>query len=179
MLIYAIDDEKIQLLELQDAINTALPKETVKIFQSTFEVLRMVEGEGERPDLVFSDIRMPGINGLRLAVRIKKASPDTKIIFVTGYSQYAMDAFRVHANGYLMKPVRPDDITEEVENLQLPCSRRSDLLTVQCFGNFEVLWHEVPLEFKRRKTKELFAYLIDQEGRVVFSRGYRGCPVGG
>ncbi len=166
MLIYAIDDEKIQLLELQDAINTALPKETVKIFQSTFEVLRMVEEEGERPDLVFSDIRMPGINGLRLAVRIKKASPDTKIIFVTGYSQYAMDAFRVHANGYLMKPVRPDDITEEVENLQLPCSRRSDLLTVQCFGNFEVLWHEVPLEFKRRKTKELFAYLIDQEGAL-------------
>ena len=51
-------------------------------------------------------------------------------------------------------------------NLQLPCSRLSNQLNVQCFGNFEVFWHEAPLEFKRRKTKELFAYLIDQEGTL-------------
>lgn len=107
---------------------------------------------------------MQGIDGLNLAVKIKSASPNTKIIYVTGYSQYAMDAFRVHANGYLLKPVQPDDIIEEIKNLQLPYSRLSNVLNVQCFGNFEVFWHDAPLEFKQRKTKELFAYLIDQEG---------------
>lgn len=166
MLIYAIDDEKIQLLELQDAIKNALPEANVQLFQNANDALRSIIKDGKRPDLVFSDIRMPGIDGLQLAVRIKTVSPDTKIIFVTGYSQYAMDAFRVQANGYLMKPVRSEDIIEEVMNLQLPCSRLSNQLNVQCFGNFEVFWHEAPLEFKRRKTKELFAYLIDQEGTL-------------
>ena len=167
MLIYAIDDEKIQLQELRDAIKEALPAENVKPFRNAFDALKAICEEGERPELVFSDIRMPGMDGLSLAVRIKKASPDTKIIFVTGYTHYAVDAFRVHANGYVMKPVRADDILEEVENLQLSYSRRSNLLNVQCFGNFEVYWHDVPLEFKRRKTKELFAYLIDHEGALI------------
>ena len=167
MLIYAIDDEKIQLQELRDAIKEALPAENVKPFRNAFDALKAICEEGERPELVFSDIRMPGMDGLSLAIRIKKASPDTKIIFVTGYTHYAVDAFRVHANGYVMKPVRADDILEEVENLQLSYSRRSNLLNVQCFGNFEVYWHDVPLEFKRRKTKELFAYLIDHEGALI------------
>ena len=156
MLIYAIDDEKIQLLELQDAIKNALPEANVQLFQNANDALRTIENEGKRPDLVFSDIRMPGIDGLQLAVRIKTVSPDTKIIFVTGYSQYAMDAFRVHANGYLMKPVRPEDIIEEVMNLQLPFSRLSNQLNVQCFGNFEVFWNGEVVRFSRAKVKELF-----------------------
>lgn len=164
MLIYAIDDEENQLFELQETIQKAVPDAAVKAFQNAFDVLKAIEISGERPDLVFSDIRMPGIDGLNLAVKIKKASPDTNIVFVTGYSQYALDAFRVHANGYLMKPVEPDDILKEIENLKLPYTRLSHSLRVQCFGNFEVFYNEVPLEFDRRKTKELFAYLINLEG---------------
>ena len=164
MLIYAIDDEKIQLQELQAAIQKAVPEAAVKAFQNAFDGLKAIELSGERPDLVFSDIRMPRIDGLNLAVKIKKASPDAGIVFVTGYSQYALDAFRVHANGYLMKPVEPDDILKEIENLRLPVTRLSHSLRIQCFGHFEVFYNEVPLEFERRKTKELFAYLINIEG---------------
>lgn len=95
MLIYAIDDEKIQLQELRDAIKEALPAENVKPFRNAFDALKAICEEGERPELVFSDIRMPGMDGLSLAVRIKKASPDTKIIFVTGYTHYALRGGRV------------------------------------------------------------------------------------
>ena len=55
------------------------------------------------------------MNGLELAVRIKKLSPDSKIIFVTGYPQYAADAFRMHANGYILKPAQPERVREELE----------------------------------------------------------------
>lgn len=164
MLIYAIDDEKILLLELLEAIHRALPEAAVRSFSNAFDAIKAVEAEGGRPDLVFSDIRMPGIDGLELAVKIKTISPHTKIVFVTGYSKYTMDAFRVHANGYLMKPVRPEDIAEEIKYLQLPYSYSSKPLRVQCFGNFEVFCNDAPLTFDRRQTKELFAYLIDQEG---------------
>ncbi len=164
MLIYAIDDEKIALSELAEAIKTAFPNaEVVEILRPREALLRL-QTEGERPELVFSDIRMPQISVLELAVKIKESSPDTKIIFVTGYADYALDAFRAHANGYLLKPVTVGNIREEIEYLGLPYKPETSKLTVQCFGSFEVFYNGAPLEFKRRQTKELFAYLIDCNG---------------
>ena len=164
MLIFAIDDEKIALSELVDAINKALPSADTESFLRSSDALKRIKTEEARPDVVFSDIRMPGLDGLQLAVEIKKYSPDTKIVFVTGYSEYAMDAFKVHANGYLMKPVLPENITEEMDFLQLPYEFDASKLRVQCFGNFEVFYNGEPIAFKRRQTKELFAYLIDLNG---------------
>ena len=43
-------------------------------------------------------------------------SPDTKIVFVTGYPDYALDAYQIHADGYILKPATPDRILEELEN---------------------------------------------------------------
>lgn len=166
MLIYTIDDEKIALDELTDAVKTALPDAQIKQFKRAKAALNEIKEKEERPDAVFSDIRMPGIDGLELAVRVKTYSPDTKIIFVTGYSDYALKAFKVHAGGYLLKPVLPEHILEELEHLRLIPDADDARLRVQCFGNFEVFWNGQPLTFKRRQSKELFAYLIDREGAV-------------
>ena len=164
MLIYTIDDERIALEELSDAVRDALPDARIKKFKRAVEALREIREREDRPDVVFSDIRMPGTDGLELAVRIKTLSPDTKIIFVTGYSDYALKAFKVHASGYLMKPVLSEQIIEEIENLGYSQNQNDDKLCVQCFGNFEIFWNGKPLSFKRRQSKELFAYLIDREG---------------
>lgn len=164
MLIYAIDDEKIALSELSEAIKTAIPDAEVKEITRPREALLRLQTKGERPALVFSDIRMPQTDGLELAVTIKRASPNTKIIFVTGYSEYALDAFRVHANGYLLKPVTAESIRKEIAFLELPYQPGASRLTVQCFGSFEVFYNGALLEFKRRQTKELLAYLIDRNG---------------
>lgn len=169
MLVYAIDDQKYALSELSEAIQQALPSAEVKPFLDSADALAKIQKDGERPDVVFSDIRMPGINGLELAIKIKKNAPDTKIIFVTGYTEYALDAFRVHANGYLLKPVLPEQIIEEIEFLRLPAALRSPKLSVRCFGSFEVFYNGEPLSFKRRQTKELFAYLIDCNGAFCTS----------
>ena len=164
MLIFAIDDEAIALEELSDAVKEALPDAEVKKFRRPADALSSIRESGDRPDAVFSDIRMPGMDGLELAVRIKTRSPDTKIVFVTGYSDYALRAFKVHASGYLLKPVSPELILEELEHLRLAPSAENGKLRVQCFGNFEVFWNDRPLTFKRRMSKELFAYLIDRKG---------------
>ena len=164
MLIYAIDDEKIALSELVEAVRLAVPEGEIKQFTNANDALAKIKVDGESPDIVFSDIRMPGMNGLELAVKIKKNAPDAKIIFVTGYSEYAVDAFKVHANGYLLKPVLPQHIIEEIQALRLPYTSEPAKLRVQCFGSFVVFYKGEPLSFKRRKTKELFAYLIDRGG---------------
>ncbi len=162
MLIYAIDDERRALEELCKAIDQALPDAEIKKFSRAREALASLQTD--RPQIVFSDIRMPGIDGLELAVAIKTASPDTAIFFVTSYSEYALRAFEVHADGYLLKPVQPERILDEVAHLQNRHVHDEAKLRVQCFGNFEVFWHNKPLVFQRRQSRELFAYLIDRKG---------------
>lgn len=169
MSVYAIDDEKIALYELCETIQQALPQVQIERFTDPEAALQKLRESCVRPDIVFSDIRMPGMDGLELAVRVKTHSPDTKVIFVTGYSQYAMDAFRAHANGYLMKPVTPEQITEEIAFLGLPVKNDAEKLQVRCFGSFEVFYRSEPLIFKRRLSKELFAFLIDRNGAYCSS----------
>lgn len=101
MLIYAIDDEPAMLAELHDAIAAAEPNAKIMDFETAPEVLAALDGADKTPDVVFSDIRLPGMDGLSLAVQIKNRVPRAKLIFVTGYAQYAVEAYKRHVNGYV------------------------------------------------------------------------------
>ena len=70
------------------------------------------------PDVAFLDIRMPGLTGLEVAAVAAEASPRTKIVFVTAYDQYAIDAFDRGAIDYLLKPVKPERLDATVARLQ-------------------------------------------------------------
>ena len=166
MLIFALDDEPMLLAQSESVLREAAPEATVMGFRRASDAIEAVEESGYRPNVVFSDIEMPGINGLSFAARIKELSPDTVIIFVTGYSQYAVEAFRVHARGYILKPLEVDRVREELANLSMEMEEEDDKLQVRCFGHFEVFWKGEPLLFARRQTKELLAYLIDNEGKT-------------
>jgi DNA-binding LytR/AlgR family response regulator len=69
-------------------------------------------------DVAFLDINMRGMGGLALAENIVAARPDCKIIFCTGYEEYAIPAFKLHASGYLMKPISAEDVQAEIDNIK-------------------------------------------------------------
>ena len=117
-------------------------------------------------DVAFLDINMRGMGGLALAEKICSVCPDCKIVFCTGYEEYAIPAFKLHASGYLMKPVSAKDVQVEIDNIK-GIRQKEKPLTVKCFGNFEVYAKGEKLTFKRSKTKELFAFLIDRNGAGV------------
>jgi DNA-binding LytR/AlgR family response regulator len=71
-----------------------------------------------RPDVAFLDIRMPGLTGLEVAALAADTSPRTRIVFVTAYDQYAIDAFERGAIDYLLKPVKPERLEATVARLQ-------------------------------------------------------------
>src|SRR5687768_14886686 len=75
-----------------------------------------------RPDVAFLDIRMPGLTGLEVAVAATQASPETQIVFVTAYDQYAIDAFEHGAIDYLLKPIAPERLAATVQLLKLPAA---------------------------------------------------------
>lgn len=165
MLIFAIDDEKKILEEMKETIIKATGGSNVRTFTRGAVALKDIE-QGEKPDVVFSDIEMPGLSGLELAIKLKTLSPDTRIIFVTGYEKYAVEAFKVKVHGYLLKPLNLEEVQEELAYLPGQSKAVQEKLVVQCFGHFEVYWHGKPVIFKRKQTKELFAYLVDREGAI-------------
>jgi len=166
MLIYAIDDEPLILETLRRIIAQAAPEAEVRCFERISEALRALE-EGEPPAVIFSDIELPGLSGLELAVRLKTLCPAARLVFVTGYSQYAVDAYRLHVGGYIMKPVTVERVREELALIASPPPAvREDRLEVRCFGSFEVYWQGEPLVFPRQKAKELLAYLVDRKGEL-------------
>lgn len=73
----------------------------------------------ERPDIVFLDIRMPGLTGLEAAAQIAEEASDLPlIVFVTAYDEYALAAFEAQAVDYLLKPVQPARLAQTVQRLQ-------------------------------------------------------------
>lgn len=116
-------------------------------------------------DVAFLDIEMPGMNGIDLAWQMKNISPDTNVIFVTGHSEYALEAHEVYSSGFLLKPIDETDVRKALKHLRNPITPAvNENIWIQCFGKFEVFYKGKPVHFNRNKTKEMLAYLIDQKG---------------
>ena len=140
MLIFAVDDEPKLLQYLHAAIAEAAQDAVIRDFHLGQPALDAMEREGLRPDVVFSDIELPGMSGLTLATKIKEAAPNTRIIFATGYDQYALEAYRIHVHGYLMKPIDAAAIREELDQIPHAPKPIPQTLYIQCFGFFDVFW---------------------------------------
>ena len=164
MIAIAVDDEALMLGALVAAIQASPDITEVTQFSGCEEALEFVRNHPV--DVAFLDINMRGMGGLALAEKILGSCPECKIVFCTGYEEYALPAFKLHASGYVLKPVSPEDVQGEINNIK---GIRQSLkpLSVKCFGNFEVYAKGEILGFKRTKTKELLAFLIDRNGAGV------------
>ena len=161
MIAIAVDDEALMLRALVQAISVSPDITGVFKFSDCEKALDYVNENSI--DVAFLDINMRGMGGLVLAEKIVAIQPDCKIVFCTGYDEYAIPAFKLHASGYLMKPISAEDVQGEIDNIK-GVRKKEKLLTVRCFGNFEVYVKEETLQFRRSKSKELFAFLIDRRG---------------
>lgn len=169
MNIIAVDDEYHALKILERSISQAAPGNPVSGFKSAEEAL---EYAAEHPvDVAFLDIKMRGMHGLALAKELKKLRPEINIVFVTGYSEYAVDAYRLHASGYVTKPVSAESVRLELENLRNPPGPADSGIRIRTFGNFQITVDGEPVLFKRSKSKEILAYLVDRCGAGVTNKG--------
>ena len=163
----AVDDEIYMLEALLEAVNASSDSEAAEAFSSCAAALAYAT---ENPvDIAFLDINMRGIGGLGLAEKLTELHPRCKIVFCTGYEEYAVSAFQLHVSGYLMKPITPEAVQKEIDHIK-GIQAAAKLLTIKCFGNFEVLYEGKSLPFKRKKAKELLAVLVDRSGAGVTAK---------
>jgi two-component SAPR family response regulator len=161
---FVIDDEKIALDRMVRELKTAAPEAEVFAFSDPNALLNFAK---DNPcDVAFLDVRMGSMTGVELSKKLKERMPKLNVIFVTGYDEYANEAMKMHASGYLMKPVTAEDIKAELQDLRYPIfEKKNYLLYFRCFGVFEVFNQNGEIVcFERKKAKELLAYLLYKRG---------------
>lgn len=109
-----IDDDPSAINILKDHIAEMPRLEILSTYTKPVEALSDISQEDKR-HLIFMDIDMPAMSGLRLADNLKHKSHN--IIFTTSYPEYAMEAFKVRAKHYLLKPFNIGDFAEVVNEV--------------------------------------------------------------
>jgi two-component system response regulator AlgR len=90
------------------------------------ETLAMLEKLA--PDILYLDVRMPGMSGLELARHLARLPDPPAIIFTTAHGEHAMEAFEAEAVGYLLKPVRKEKLAAATERAQRLSARQLDVV---------------------------------------------------
>ena len=172
MLIFALDDEPLLLRKLKRTLEEVLPEAKIRDFTRASAALKAMEEEKLSPDVIFLDIEMPGMTGMKLAETITNMNPKCHIVFCTSYPQYALDAIWLHVEGYLgylLKPITKEAVEKEIQYIQRKEGKVGKIV-VNCFGNFEAFYNGEPIRFRRTLSKELFALLIDRNGAGVTAK---------
>lgn len=168
MKVIVVDDERLVLNAEVSAVKRVIPDSDVHAFQKCKDALAFAEEN--QVDIAFLDINIKGVTGLQLAEALQARNPKINIIFCTGYSEYSLEAHDLYCSAYLMKPITDEKLKKALNNLRYPISKKIEGFYVKCFGNFEVYKDGQPIKFKHKKTKELFAYLIDRQGATASTK---------
>ena len=161
--ILAVDDEYYALELMKSALAEAAPDASVYFCRDVESAINTAKEQ--KIDVAFLDIHMPEKSGIELALDLKMIHPKINIVFATGYSEYMKEGIDLRMSGYLLKPVTPEAVRTELENLRHPIEWNDEKrIKIITFGNFDVFVDENPLKFERKQAKEILAYLVDKRG---------------
>ncbi|BBI35568.1 response regulator [Cohnella abietis] len=163
-------DDELLVVEQMDRMLVNAGVEVVGYCVNPHEALGMAKAL--QPDVLFLDIEMPELSGLEIAERVYADKLDMEVVFITAYNQYALDAFRVNALDYLLKPVMEEDLQRSLERVGTRRQQRGDAVdssgqrtaVAELFGKF-VLHLDgglEPVRWVTAKCAELLAYMLLQ-----------------
>ena len=116
-----VDDRKIILTGGLPVLEAAIPHATVTGFIRPSEAIEYARAN--RVALAFLDIEMGKTSGLELCRKLLEINPRTNVVYLTAYSEYALDAWSTGASGFMLKPITPEDVRVQLKNLRYPFFR--------------------------------------------------------
>lgn len=158
--IVAVDDEEFMLEQFRMECEKLEGIRIEQLFDDPFDALEYLNDHSA--DVVFLDVEMPGMKGIELASKIRERHPKIVIIFITAYESYAVEAVKMKADYYMLKPYSSKEIKAVIEHAKLLSDRLDKRIKIQCFGDFEIMVDKRPIAFRSQKAKELLAILVDK-----------------
>jgi len=124
MNIIILDNHKLIITEIRRQVLSVLPTAVCVCFTKQREAIEYVKKH--RVDIALLDVDMPGLNGIEVAELMCQINPRLNIIFVTGYPEYALQAFTVPVSDFIVKPVSEDALRASFQKLRFPLEETID-----------------------------------------------------
>lgn len=167
-----IDDEELALKYLEHQLMKIGGIEVIKTFMNPRIAVRAAEIA--QADLIFLDIQMPEIDGLRLAEALFERNPALNIVFVTAHNEYAVEAFEINALDYILKPVTLERLGNTISRIKsrvqsLKEASAAQSVGIRLFGNAQLMVGSAaaPLKWRTSKAEQLFYYLLHRRESYV------------
>ncbi len=118
--IILVDDRKIILSDSLPVLEEVLPNAVITGFLGPADAIEYAKTH--RIALAFLDIELGKTSGLNLCRTLLEINPRTNVVYLTAYSEYALDAWSTGASGFMLKPLTPEGVREQLTNLRYPFS---------------------------------------------------------
>lgn len=115
-----VDDRKLILNGGLPILEQVMPYAEVRGFIDASEAIEYAKSN--RISLAFLDIELRDTSGLDLCRSLLEINPHTNVVYLTAYSEYSLDAWSTGASGFMLKPITPEGVTEQLANLRYPFS---------------------------------------------------------
>ncbi len=145
------DDSAEQVALLLKLLNGYSGNDSFEIVQSTRPAAFLAELEVKRPEIVLLDIDMGETNGIELGDQIKALYPDTVVIYITAHEKYALEAFRVRAFHYLLKPLTKEKFIQVMDEAleHIRSKGPEKIFSLQIKGEFLSILHSDIFYFEK------------------------------
>lgn len=159
MRVIIVDDEIYAIRVLSELLKKYEGINVVNTYIDAIDAINNLEHD--KPDAVFLDIHLGVYSGIDLANRFFNYDPDIEIVFVTAFSEYALQAFELNAQDYLLKPITQRRLDKTIARIAKNNKGNvNNDYSIRAFGRFELVSSAgESIMWRTRKTKELFAYL--------------------
>lgn len=159
--ILVVDDEALAREELSRLIACDKGFQVVATASNGLEALKKIEQDNI--DAVFLDIDMPGMNGLEVASRLAESEAPPRIVFATAFNQYAIEAFKINAIDYILKPYEPARVQQSLDRIR-------EVLKTQGVYREKLLALEDTL-IRKGMLKKIIGHRRNSKDRIVLDPG--------
>ncbi|MBO4501450.1 MAG: response regulator [Clostridia bacterium] len=115
-----VDDSKVMLSEGISVLSEVMPNAAITGFIWPLEAIEYAKTN--RVALAVLDIELGNSSGLDLCRALLEINPRTNVVFLTAYPDYSLDAWKTEAVGFMVKPITPDGVKEQLKKLRYPFS---------------------------------------------------------
>ena len=172
-----VDDESSALTSLDIALHKIGGITIIGKYTNSYMAKKNILSK--KPDIIFLDIQMPGISGINLAEEIQCSLPETNIVFVTAYDEYAVRAFELSAIDYLLKPVRSNRLKETIQRISKSYMEKTILDSssirapmICAFQSLSFVLEDnidktIDVRWRTSKVRGVFIFLLQHRGDFI------------